>query len=151
VFEGKEGFSRLLRPSHISTPPNQPNRPTKPPARQAWGFSRELSFRAAPEEGPDTTVKFLAVADLGQAEADGSMEQNYYTASLNTTRRLNAEGDSYQLLLHNGGESSDTYLYSRSWTPHLLIITCTPPSSPSSPSSLITQLHHQTSPTPAAT
>lgn len=66
-----------------------------------WGFSREFSFRAAPKEGPEATVKFLVVADLGQAEEDGSLEEEYYRASLNTTRLMSGE-KGYQLLLHNG-------------------------------------------------
>lgn len=52
---------------------------------QEWGFSPEASFHAAPPVGPATTVKLVAVADLGQAEDDGSMEQGEMAPSLNTT------------------------------------------------------------------
>ncbi|KAK9918496.1 hypothetical protein WJX75_004496 [Coccomyxa subellipsoidea] len=40
----------------------------------AWGFSREFSFVSAPRVGRDASVRFLAVADLGHAETDGSAE-----------------------------------------------------------------------------
>jgi hypothetical protein len=70
------------------------------------GFSSEASFRAAPPVGPSTHVKVLALADLGQAEQDGSMESEEYTHnSLNTTNRIIAElqsGTGYQLLVHPG-------------------------------------------------
>jgi len=52
---------------------------------QEWGFSPEASFRAAPPVGPSTTVKLVALADLGQAEEDGSMELGEMGPSLNTT------------------------------------------------------------------
>jgi hypothetical protein len=54
---------------------------------QEWGFSPEASFQAAPPVGPSTRVKLLAVADLGQGELDGSMEQSEMLPSLNTTAR----------------------------------------------------------------
>jgi len=71
---------------------------------QEWGFSAEASFVAAPPVGPDVTVKVLAVADLGQAELDGSMEQSEMMPSLNTTAGLlrDVDDDGYQLLMHNG-------------------------------------------------
>ncbi|EIE21772.1 Metallo-dependent phosphatase [Coccomyxa subellipsoidea C-169] len=40
----------------------------------AWGFSREFSFVTAPRVGRDASVRFLAVADLGHSETDGSAE-----------------------------------------------------------------------------
>ena len=52
---------------------------------QEWGFSLEASFTAAPTVGPHTPVKLVAIADLGQAEDDGSMEQSEMGPSLNTT------------------------------------------------------------------
>lgn len=52
---------------------------------QEWGFSPEASFRAAPAVGPGTSVKVLVVADLGQGELDGSMEQSEMLPSINTT------------------------------------------------------------------
>eukprot|EP00775_Hariotina_reticulata_P004167 gene4166-4415_t len=69
-----------------------------------WGFSEEASFLAAPPVGPATSVKILAVADLGQAELDGSMEQSEMVPSLNTTAGLLQDviGAGYQLLMHNG-------------------------------------------------
>ncbi len=38
---------------------------------QELGWSAEESFVSPPAVGPDSTVRLLAVADLGQAEADG--------------------------------------------------------------------------------
>jgi hypothetical protein len=69
---------------------------------QDFGFSEEASFVSPPPVGPDTTVKFLAMADMGQAEVDGSNEQEEMLASLNTTRLMTAEDDDKQLLIHNG-------------------------------------------------
>ncbi len=40
---------------------------------QENGFSEESSFVTAPLPGSDTTVKLLAIADLGFCEEDGSM------------------------------------------------------------------------------
>jgi hypothetical protein len=55
---------------------------------QEHGFSSEALFTAAPPVGPSTHVKVLALADLGQAEQDGSMESEEYTHnSLNTTSK----------------------------------------------------------------
>ena len=71
---------------------------------QDYGFSEEQSFQAAPLVGPDTEVSFLAIADLGQAEEDGTVEPFQYQASLMTTKWLTQEAATgvYQLLIHNG-------------------------------------------------
>ena len=69
---------------------------------QAHGFSQEASFLAAPNVGPDSHVKFLAIADMGQAEVDGSNEESEMIPALNTTRLMIAEADDKQLLIHNG-------------------------------------------------
>lgn len=71
---------------------------------QNWGFSPEASFTAAPPVGPDVTVKILAIADMGQGELDGSMEQAEMHMSLKTSAGLLREVDDsgYQLLMHNG-------------------------------------------------
>lgn len=69
---------------------------------QAHGFSHEASFLAAPAVGPETHVKFLAIADMGQAEIDGSNEQSEMMPALNTTMLMTAEADDKQLLIHNG-------------------------------------------------
>eukprot|EP00878_Enallax_costatus_P019287 GHUV01020344.1.p1 GENE.GHUV01020344.1~~GHUV01020344.1.p1 ORF type:complete len:392 (+),score=91.17 GHUV01020344.1:31-1206(+) len=73
-------------------------------APQDWGFSPEASFHAAPPVGPETSVKILAIADMGQGELDGSMEQAEMHMSLQTTAGLlkDMRKDSYQLLIHNG-------------------------------------------------
>lgn len=71
-------------------------------AVQEYGFSEEDSFLTPPKSGLDTNVKFLAIADLGQAEVDNSFEQVEMTASVNTTKRLATETDYHQLLIHNG-------------------------------------------------
>ena len=55
-----------------------------------------------PEPGADTSVRFLAIADLGQAEIDNSFEQVEMTASVNTSRGLATELEYHQLLIHNG-------------------------------------------------
>ena len=57
---------------------------------------------APPEPGTGASVKFLAIADLGQAEVDNSFEQVEMTAAINTTKRLATELDYHQLLIHNG-------------------------------------------------
>ena len=38
---------------------------------QELGWSAEESFMSPPAVGPNTAVRLLAVADLGQAEVDG--------------------------------------------------------------------------------
>ena len=56
----------------------------------------------------DSTIKkpnkltFLAIADLGQAELDGSLETSQYMASLATINRLTHHEPSARLLLHTG-------------------------------------------------
>ncbi len=69
---------------------------------QAHGFSQEASFQAAPIIGPESHVRFLAIADMGQAEIDGSNEESEMIPALNTTRLMIAEADDKQLLIHNG-------------------------------------------------
>ena len=68
------------------------------------GFSDEFSFRAAPEVGPHTEFRGLMMADCGQAEPDGSMEQSEMAPSLDTVRwmlRDTREND-YALIGHFG-------------------------------------------------
>ena len=50
------------------------------------GLSQVFSFSAAPKEGPESSVAVLLIADMGQAEPDGSMEQSEMSPSLDTTR-----------------------------------------------------------------
>ena len=72
---------------------------------QEWGFSEEASFVTPPAPGPETVVKVLAVADMGQAEADGALGSSAMVPSLNTTRLMRREieeAGGYSLLLHNG-------------------------------------------------
>lgn len=72
----------------------------------AW--SGEESFVAPPAAGTAASVTLLAVADLGQAEVDGSMEASEMLPSLATTARLAAEVDAgAQLLVHNGDISCE--------------------------------------------
>ncbi|PRW45579.1 Metallo-dependent phosphatase [Chlorella sorokiniana] len=67
------------------------------------GWSAEESFMSPPAVGPNTAVRLLAVADLGQAEVDGSMEASEMLPSLHTTARLAHEvAAGAQLLVHNG-------------------------------------------------
>jgi hypothetical protein len=46
-------------------------------AAQALGFSKEFTFMTGPPVGHDSSIRFLAVADLGHAEPDGSTEIDY--------------------------------------------------------------------------
>ena len=50
-------------------------------------FSQEYSFVTGPPVGRDSAVKFLATADLGHAQTDGSTEIDHAQAKdiLNTT------------------------------------------------------------------
>ncbi|PNW76719.1 hypothetical protein CHLRE_11g468500v5 [Chlamydomonas reinhardtii] len=80
------------------------------------GWSKEYSFVSAPPAGPAGTVRALFVADMGQAEVDGSLEGSQMLPSLNTTmlmyrdtlasyREAEASGGAvppYTLLVHNG-------------------------------------------------
>ena len=75
---------------------------------QALGWSAPQQFVSPPAAGRDATVALLAVADLGQAEEDGSMEVSEMIPSLLTVRRM-AEGRhrDAQLLVHNGDISCE--------------------------------------------
>ena len=71
---------------------------------KATGFSKEFSFLAAPPVGPETHVKIIALADMGQAEPDGANEQSEMVPSGNTTRLMLAEvaKGGYSLVGHYG-------------------------------------------------
>lgn len=68
------------------------------------GFSDEFAFRSPPHVGPDATVKVLALADMGQAEVDGSNEQSEMLPSLNTSAFMirDSHADDYSLVVHHG-------------------------------------------------
>ena len=68
------------------------------------GFSKEFSFLAAPNVSPDTHVKMIVLADMGQAELDGSNEQSQMVPSANTTARMLEEVSrgGYSLVAHFG-------------------------------------------------
>ena len=51
-----------------------------------YGWSEEASFLSPPPVGADASVRLLAIADMGQAEVDGSNEAAQMVPSLNTTR-----------------------------------------------------------------
>jgi hypothetical protein len=56
-----------------------------------------------PPPGPTTPVSFLAIADLGQAEPDGSLINEGFHPSLATAARLAGEvGRGAGLLVHLG-------------------------------------------------
>lgn len=78
-------------------------------------------FTAAPPVGPNTNVKILAIADMGQGEADGSMEQAEMHMSLRTTAGLlrEVEENGYQLLVHNGDIS-----YARGYVTQVCLLGC---------------------------
>lgn len=68
-------------------------------------WSEVASFVAPPGPGPDATVRLFAIADLGQAEEDGSMEASDMLQSRGTVARMAADAaadDRYGLLVHNG-------------------------------------------------
>ena len=50
------------------------------------GLSQVFAFTAAPEVSADTSVSVLLIADMGQGEPDGSMEQSEMVPSLDTTQ-----------------------------------------------------------------
>ncbi|GIL41942.1 hypothetical protein Vafri_29 [Volvox africanus] len=80
------------------------------------GWSEEFSFLSAPEISPDATVHILAVADMGQAEEDGSLEGSEMMPSRNTTHRMaqDAASSPYSLVLHLG-DISYARGYSTQW------------------------------------
>jgi hypothetical protein len=89
---------------HLSNPSPAP----LPPGPQELGWSGEESFTSPPAVGPGSSVTLLAVADVGQAEADGSMEASEMLPSLQTTARLAQEAAAgAQLLVHNGDLSCE--------------------------------------------
>ena len=47
---------------------------------QALGFSREYSFVSSPPTGMNSSMRFLAVADLGHVVSDGSTEIDHVQA-----------------------------------------------------------------------
>ncbi|KAK9800257.1 hypothetical protein WJX73_008466 [Symbiochloris irregularis] len=97
-----------------------------------WGKSREHSFVMGPAPGAGSTIKVLATADMGHAEADGSNEWEYdmnmrlvqpvgspqqvlssmanvlrtngleQGDSLDVTRRMQAQAPTHHLALMNG-------------------------------------------------
>ena len=80
----------------------------------SFGFSSVHSFTTPPAPGPDAEVFLLHVADMGQAEADGSNELSMMAPSLDTSAGLLADlgRHPYRLVLHNGDIS-----YARSVVP----------------------------------
>ncbi|KAG2432271.1 hypothetical protein HXX76_009189 [Chlamydomonas incerta] len=80
------------------------------------GWSKEFSFVSAPPPGPAGTIRALVVADMGQAEVDGSLEGSQMLPSLNTTTLMHRDAlasrreaeqsggarPPYTLLVHNG-------------------------------------------------
>eukprot|EP01025_Chloroclados_australasicus_P032526 TRINITY_DN32989_c0_g1_i2.p1 TRINITY_DN32989_c0_g1~~TRINITY_DN32989_c0_g1_i2.p1 ORF type:complete len:573 (-),score=57.61 TRINITY_DN32989_c0_g1_i2:445-2163(-) len=67
-----------------------------------YGFSEEYSFYSPPTPGPDQDVHILLIADVGQAEEDGSNEYREYWPSRNTTYWVSNQPEEYKLLVHNG-------------------------------------------------
>mmetsp|Transcript_1844 Transcript_1844/g.5402 ORF Transcript_1844/g.5402 Transcript_1844/m.5402 type:complete len:625 (-) Transcript_1844:225-2099(-) len=68
------------------------------------GWSEELSFMAAPAVGVGSAVRLLAIADMGQAEVDGSNENGFgeQHPSLATVRGLLRHSEGRRLVIHNG-------------------------------------------------
>jgi hypothetical protein len=71
---------------------------------QEGGWSAEHSFVSVPAVGPNSSLSMLAIADMGQAEADGTNENGYgqQHPSLATLRGLMQHAKGRRLLLHNG-------------------------------------------------
>eukprot|EP00193_Tetraselmis_chui_P020184 CAMPEP_0177794908 /NCGR_PEP_ID=MMETSP0491_2-20121128/25918_1 /TAXON_ID=63592 /ORGANISM="Tetraselmis chuii, Strain PLY429" /LENGTH=546 /DNA_ID=CAMNT_0019317639 /DNA_START=179 /DNA_END=1817 /DNA_ORIENTATION=- len=71
---------------------------------QKLGLSPIRSFVTPPRVGPDSEVRLLHVADMGQAEMDGSNELSMMAPSLNTTALMAADmaRAPYRLVIHNG-------------------------------------------------
>lgn len=69
---------------------------------QDFGFSTESSFLTAPLTGPEASVKLLAIADMGQADIDGSNEAMQYWPSRHTTDLMQRDMEDRRLLLHLG-------------------------------------------------
>ena len=44
---------------------------------QTFGFSNASSFMTSPTVGPNSTLEFLVIADLGHYQVDGSFEYDY--------------------------------------------------------------------------
>lgn len=70
----------------------------------ATGWSAEYAMRAPPAVGPDTEAHIIALADMGQAELDGSDEQSEMRPSGNTTRLMQRDvaSGAYSLIAHFG-------------------------------------------------
>lgn len=65
-------------------------------------WSRVFRMRTPPRVGPDAQVRFFAIADMGQAEADGSNEMSEMPDSRTTVRRMVEAAEGRSLLVHNG-------------------------------------------------
>lgn len=72
---------------------------------QALGMSAEISFVSPPLVGPEASVQLFALADMGQAEVDGSNEMSGMLPSLNTTRLMAQHMEGRRLMVHNGDVS----------------------------------------------
>lgn len=61
-------------------------------------------MRSAPRVGPHSEARIIALADMGQAELDGSDEQSEMRPSANTTRLMlrDAAAGEYSLVAHFG-------------------------------------------------
>lgn len=67
-----------------------------------WG-NAEHTFRAPPSPGQSSLQRVIVFGDMGKAERDGSNEfANYQPGSLNTTDRLVADLDNYDIVFHIG-------------------------------------------------
>lgn len=68
------------------------------------GWSEEASFVTPPPTGPQSSVSLLAIADMGQAEVDGSNENGFgeQHPSLATVRGLLDNAAGRCLVIHNG-------------------------------------------------
>ena len=86
---------------------------------QDLGYSSEHSFVTPPAVGSDTTVKFLAVADLGHAQVDGSEEVSASRVRANATYRNDHSLQQVTCLA-----TTDTQLTAWQRHPGKLVISC---------------------------
>ena len=68
---------------------------------QIGGFSEEHEFKAPPAVGPETSVKIIGLADMGQYNVDYFDNPHGYKPSLGTSKNIHLEED-VDLVLHVG-------------------------------------------------
>ncbi|KAL5499790.1 hypothetical protein EMCRGX_G011250 [Ephydatia muelleri] len=80
----------------------------------AYGWSSEYNFKAAPYPGSSDPVTIIAYGDMGCAELDDSYMAQTVKASLNTTKRIQEQLDKIDFVLQIG-DISYALGYSSMW------------------------------------